>query len=144
MKKFLFFVACAFAALSVSAAPQEVEFDKLPKNSQEFLQRYFPGEKVKRVEMDREASWDKYTVYFNSGNQVSFEGGSGDCSQIIMKSGSVPSTVLPAKVRAYLSGKYAGQNVTMFQTTKEGYKACLADKTCVDFDSDGRFVKASR
>ena len=73
----------------MNAAPQKVDFGKLPKNSQEFIQKNFPGEKVKAVEMDREASWDKYTVYFNSGNQVSFEGGSGDCSQIIMKNGSV-------------------------------------------------------
>ena len=28
--------------------------------------------------MDREASWDKYTVYFNSGDRCQFEGGSGD------------------------------------------------------------------
>ena len=57
--------------MAVNAAPQKVDFGKLPKNSQEFIQKNFPGEKVKAVEMDREASWDKYTVYFNSGNQVS-------------------------------------------------------------------------
>ena len=88
MKKILLLIASAAIALAVNAAPQKVDFGKLPKNSQEFIQKNFPGEKVKAVEMDREASWDKYTVYFNSGNQVSFEGGSGDCSQIIMKNGS--------------------------------------------------------
>ena len=86
MKKILLLIASAAIALAVNAAPQKVDFGKLPKNSQEFIQKNFPGEKVKAVEMDREASWDKYTVYFNSGNQVSFEGGSGDCSQIIKQS----------------------------------------------------------
>ncbi len=101
-------------AFAVSAAPQAVDFDKLPKNSQEFVQKNFPNEKIKSVEMDRQSSWDKYTVYFNSGNQVSFEGGSGDCSQIIMKNGSIPATALPSKVRNYVAGKYPSQNITMW------------------------------
>ena len=67
MKKILLLIASAAIALAVNAAPQKVDFGKLPKNSQEFIQKNFPGEKVKAVEMDREASWDKYTVYFNSG-----------------------------------------------------------------------------
>ena len=110
MKKILLLIASAAIALAVNAAPQKVDFGKLPKNSQEFIQKNFPGEKVKAVEMDREASWDKYTVYFNSGNQVSFEGGSGDCSQIIMKNGSVPMSVIPAKVKTYAGNTYPAAN----------------------------------
>ena len=102
------------------------------------------GEKVKAVEMDREASWDKYTVYFNSGNQVSFEGGSGDCSQIIMKNGSVPMSVVPAKIKTYAGNNYAGQRIVMMETTADGYKVALADKTVLDFDKDGNFTKATK
>ncbi len=144
MKKFLLSFVCAAFALGASAAPQEIGFDKLPNNSQEFIQRYFAGEKIKRVEMDREASWDKYTVYFNSGNQVSFEGGSGDCSQIIMKSGSVPSSIVPAKIRSYTNGKYAGKRIVRMETTADGYKVGLSDKTWLYFDKDGDFTKATK
>ncbi|WP_295912861.1 PepSY-like domain-containing protein [uncultured Alistipes sp.] len=144
MKKILLLVAAAVFAFAVSAAPQKVDFGKLPKNSQEFIQKNFPGEKVKSVEMDREASWDKYTVYFNSGNQVSFEGGSGDCSQIIMKNGSVPMSVIPAKVKTYAGNNYPGQRIVMVETTADGYKAGLADKTVLDFDKDGNFTKATK
>lgn len=144
MKKFFLFVACVATALGVTAAPKEVNFDKLPQNSQEFIRRNFSSEKIKRVEMDREASWDKYTVYFNSGNQVSFEGGSGDCSQIIMKNGSIPATALPSKVRNYVAGKYPSQNITMWETTSDGYKIGLSDRTMIDFDKDGNFVKMAK
>ena len=154
MKKILLLVAAAVFAFAVSAAPQKVDFGKLPKNSQEFIQKNFPGEKVKAVEkkpevvkdteMDREASWDKYTVYFNSGNQVSFEGGSGDCSQIIMKNGSVPMSVIPAKIKTYAGNNYAGQRIVMMETTADGYKVALADKTVLDFDKDGNFTKATK
>ena len=144
MKKFLTLFVCAATAISVSAAPKSVDFDKLPAASQEFIQKNFPREKVKTVEMDREASWDKYTVYFNSGTQVSFEGGSGDCSQIIMKNGSIPMSLIPNKVRSYTSGKYPGQSVVMMETTSDGYRLRLADNTYLDFDKDGTFVKATK
>lgn len=144
MKKILLLIASAAFVFAVNAAPQKVDFGKLPNNSQEFIQRNFPREKVKSVEMDREASWDKYTVYFNSGNQVSFEGGSGDCSQIIMKEGSVPMTVIPAKVRTYTGNTYPGQRIVMFETTADGYKIALANKTVLDFDKEGDFTKASK
>ena len=137
MKKILLLVAAAVFAFAVNAAPQKVDFGKLPKNSQEFIQKNFPGEKVKAVEMDREASW-------NSGNQVSFEGGSGDCSQIIMKNGSVPMSVVPAKIKTYAGNNYAGQRIVMMETTADGYKVALADKTVLDFDKDGNFTKATK
>lgn len=144
MKRLLLLAACVAVAFGVSAAPQEVDFDKLPKSSQEFIRKNFPREKVKTVEMDREASWDKYTVYFNSGNEVSFEGGTGDCSQIVMKSGSVPATVLPTAVKSYVLGKYPNQQVVSWQTTADGSKVGLSDGTYLDFDKSGNFVKAMK
>lgn len=144
MKKFLLFCICAAAAFTVNAAPQKVDFDKLPKNSQEFIQRNFPREKVKAVEMDREASWDKYTVYFNSGDQISFEGGSGDWSEIIMKNGAVPATAIPAKIKTYSGNTYPGQRVVMIKTTADGYEVGLANKTMLYFDKDGNYTKATK
>lgn len=137
-------MVCVATAFCVSAAPQKVNFDKLPKNSQEFIQQHFAMQKVKSVEMDREASWDKYTVYFDSGSQVSFEGGSGDWSQIIMKDGSVPAAVIPAKIRSYATATYPNLHVVMIETTTDGYKLKLSDNSFLDFDKDGQFTKASK
>lgn len=44
-EKILLLIASAAIALAVNAAPQKVDFGKLPKNSQEFIQKNFPGEK---------------------------------------------------------------------------------------------------
>ncbi len=144
MKKFVLFFVCAATAMAVSAAPQKVGFDKLPSSSQEFIQKNFPREKVKSVEMDREASWDKYTVYFNSGNQISFEGGSGDCSEIIMKNGSIPASAVPSRLRSYVASQYPNMRIMMYQTTSDGYRLGLSDKTFLDFDKNGNFVKATK
>lgn len=144
MKRFLLFFVCAATAVSVSAALQSVDFDKLPKSSQEFVQRNFPNEKVKRVEMDREASWDKYTVYFDSGNQVSFEGGTGDCSQIIMKKGSVPMSAIPAKIKSYIGNKYPMKRIVQYDTTADGYRIGFSDNTFLNFDDNGNFKHAAK
>lgn len=144
MKRFLLFLVCAATAYGVSAAPQKVDFGKLPNNSQEFIQKNFPREKIKTVEMDREASWDKYTVYFNSGDQISFEGGSGEWSQIIMKNGSVPMSVIPAKIKTYVGNKYPMLRVNMIETTTDGFKVGLSDNSFLYFDKDGDFTKATK
>lgn len=144
MKKILAFFVCAAAAISVNAAPKNVDFDKLPTVSQEFIQKNFSHETVKSVVMDREASWDKYTVYFNSGNQLSFEGGSGDCSEIIMKNGAVPASAIPSRLRSYVVSQYPNVQVAMYQTTADGYRLGLSNRTFLDFDKDGNFVKATK
>ena len=110
----------------------------------EYSQKNVTGEKVKAVEMDREASEEKYPVYLNSVNKVAFDGGSGDCRQIIMKNGSVPMSVIPAKVKTYAGNTYPGQRIVMMETTADGYKVALSDKTVLDFDKDGNFTKATK
>lgn len=144
MKKFLLFLAGTAMVVAVNAAPQKVDFDKLPKNSQEFIQKNFPKETVKLVEMDREASWDKYTVFFDSGTQVSFEGGSGDCSQIVMKNGTVPAMLVPAKIKAYVADNYPDRRIVMMKTTADGINVGLSDKTLLDFNEEGDFTQATK
>lgn len=142
MKKFVMLFVCAAAALGVSAAPQQVDFDKLPDASQEFIRKNFASDPVKSVVMDREASWDKYTVLLTSGTQVSFEGGSGDCSEIVMKNGTVPAAAISPRLRSYVASQYPQGRIVLYQTTANGYRLGLADKTCLDFDKSGNFVKA--
>lgn len=142
MKKLLFFFVCATMAVAASAAPENVDFTKMPKKSQEFVQKNFPKEKIKTVIMDREASWDKYTVNFSSGSTVSFNGGSGDWAKVQMKDASVPATIIPAKIKAYAANKYPDQKIVMIETTTDGYKIGLSNKATIDFDKDGTFLKA--
>ena len=136
MKKLLLTFVCAAAALGVCAAPEKIGFDKLPKSSQEFIQ--------KKLEGDREASWDKYTVYFNSGSRVSFEGGKGDWSEIVMKNGAVPATVIPVRIKTYVADNYSQSMVNRLSTMKEGYKVGLTNGLTLYFDKEGKFKKLDR
>ena len=99
---------------------------------------------VKDTEMDREASWDKYTVYFNSGSRVSFEGGKGDWSEIVMKNGAVPATVIPVRIKTYVADNYSQSMVNRLSTMKEGYKVGLTNGLTLYFDKEGKFKKLDR
>ena len=61
-----------------------------------------------------------------------------------MKNGSVPMSVIPAKIKTYAGNNYAGPRIVMMETTADGYKVALADKTVLDFDKDGNFTKATK
>lgn len=39
---------------------------------------------------------------------------------------------------------YPGQRIVMMETTADGYKVALSDKTVLDFDKDGNFTKATK
>ncbi|WP_298063997.1 PepSY-like domain-containing protein [uncultured Rikenella sp.] len=140
------FLALAFAAgtLFATAAPQNVSLDKLPQNSQELLKSDFSKEAVKNIHMDRESSWDKYTVYFTSGNTVSFAGGSGDWSKIDMKVGSVPSNLIPVKINSNVKNNYPGNLIKMIMKTNDGYQVKLSGGVTVMYDQDGNVAMATR
>lgn len=53
-------------------------------------------------------------------------------------------SVIPAKIKTYAGNNYAGQRIVMMETTADGYKVALADKTVLDFDKDGNFTKATK
>ena len=48
------------------------------------------------------------------------------------------------KIKTFAGGKYPGMNIVMLETTADGYKVALADKTVLDFDKDGNFTKATK
>ena len=134
----------AALSLTVLAAPQKTTFDKLPRNSQEFVQRFFAGETIREVELNNENSWDKYTVWFDNGNHICFQGGSGDCTEIVLKQGSIPTEVLPTKAATYLHAHYRNQEIQAMKQTKEGFRVGLSNGVWIDFDKQGDFIKGNK
>ena len=138
MKKILLFTLCLFA-LTVWAMPHKVAFKKLPLRSQHFVEQYFPQAKVISVELDRRSpSAEKYSVYFADGNEIEFDGGSGDYSQIVIRQGSLPMDVLPDRVAEYLRSNYPNVGVKMVQRLNDGYRLQLDNGSAIDFSKDGR------
>ncbi len=137
MKRFLLLGLALTAALALSAQPQQVSLDQLPKNSQAFIEKYLAGEKIDVIHHNHDASQERYTVHFANGNEVTFDGPSGECMQLQMRQGSIPLTMLPGAMSNYLEEHYAGEPVKMVERTTDGYRIQLADGKYLHFDKQG-------
>ena len=111
MKKLLFLVACLGTILTAGAAGHKVDFSELPARSQAFIGKNFPTEMVKNVEMERKDAKEHYTVLLSNGTKVMFDGTSGELTGVAVKEGSVPSSLVPSKVRTYMSNTYPKERI---------------------------------
>lgn len=91
--------------------------------------------------MDRKSTWDRYTVLFDNGSTIAFEGDKGTWTEILMKSGSVPATAVPAKIQAYIAKEYPGETITQLTRSQKGYVVGLSDGETIPFDQNGKPAK---
>lgn len=141
MKKLLLTLFCATAAWMASATSHPMKFDQLPKQAQEFVNTYFANEPIQSVEMNSDHAHNLYLVHFTNGNQIAFDGKTGECVQLNMKQGVIPQSMLPNPLASYINEHYPSQQVVMMSRTSDGYKAGLSNGVCLKFDKDGKFLK---
>lgn len=141
MKKLLFLVACLGTILTAGAAGHKVDFSELPARSQAFIGKNFPTEMVKNVEMERKDAKDHYTVLLSNGTKVMFDGTSGELTGVAVKEGSVPSSLVPSKVRTYMSNTYPKERIHKMAKTDKGYRFHLSNGLILHFDAQGNFTK---
>ena len=85
---------------------------------------------------DRDFTDNDYTVYLDNGVKVEFDG-SGKWDSI---KGAVPSAVIPAKIKNYLSQHYASFNVVKIDRKRYGYEVELNNDLELKFDVNGNFL----
>ena len=141
MKKLLFLVACLGTILTAGAAGHKVDISELPPRSQAFIGKNFPTEMVKNDEMERKDAKDHYTVLLSNGTKVMFDGTSGELTGVAVKEGSVPSSLVPSKVRTYMSNTYPKERIHKMAKTDKGYRFHLSNGLILHFDAQGNFTK---
>ena len=72
------------------------------------------------MEMDRGASWDKYTVYFNSGTRVRSRV-AGLLRDNHEEQGTVPASTHSAALRSYVA-PYGSSQIVLYRATADGYR----------------------
>ena len=138
MKKIILSVL-ATAALAIAPAMADdvpITVEKLPAKAQEFLKANFAKNSVVSAMHDRDFTDNDYTVYLDNGVKVEFDG-SGKWDSI---KGAVPSAVIPAKIKNYLSQHYASFNVVKIDRKRYGYEVELNNDLELKFDVNGNFL----
>lgn len=126
---------------STQAQPQaaSAQAQTLPEAVTTFLQKYFPGATVSRVETDTDMGGQEYDVMLSDGTEVDFDS-SNQWESIDSHTKAVPAALVPSSVASYVKGNYASLFITKIDKKHTGYEIELSNGTELKFDGNGNFM----
>lgn len=138
-------IGIAIVLIANFAFAQEViiPFNQLPAKAKTFIHQHFKDVKVMNVIQDKDAFSKDFDVNFENGTKVEFDR-TGNWKEIKTVSGSVPSSLVPAKIKRYISNNYNGASIV--EINKDAYKIDieLSNGVDLDFDKNGNFLRIDR
>lgn len=138
-------IGIAIVLITNFAFAQEViiPFNQLPSKAKTFIHQHFKDVKVMNVIQDKDAFSKDFDVNFENGTKIEFDR-TGNWKEIKTLSGSVPSSLVPAKIKQYISNNYKGANIV--EINKDAYKIDveLSNGVDLDFDKNGNFLRIDR
>lgn len=138
-------IGIAIVLITNFAFAQEViiPFNQLPAKAKTFIHQHFKDVKVMNVIQDKDAFSKDFDVNFENGTKVEFDR-TGNWKEIKTLSGSVPSSLVPAKIKRYISNNYNGASIV--EINKDAYKIDveLSNGVDLDFDKNGNFLRIDR
>lgn len=112
----------------------------LPAAAQTFLNEYFNGLQVTRVEKDDENGSDRYDVYLADGTEVEFDQ-SGAWTDVDCKTKAVPAAIVPEAIGRYVADNYASLSIVQIERESYGYDIELSDGLDIQFDRDYNVIR---
>lgn len=138
-------IGIAIVLIANFAFAQEViiPFNQLPAKAKTFIHQHFKDVKVMNVIQDKDVFSKDFDVNFENGTKIEFDR-TGNWKEIKTLSGSVPSSLVPAKIKQYISNNYNGASIV--EINKDAYKIDveLSNGVDLDFDKNGNFLRIDR
>ena len=138
-------IGIAIVLIANFAFAQEViiPFNQLPAKAKTFIHQHFKDGKVMNVIQDKDVLSKDFDVNFENGTKIEFDR-TGNWKEIKTLSGSVPSSLVPAKIKQCISNNYKGANIV--EINKDAYKIDveLSNGVDLDFDKNGNFLRIDR
>lgn len=120
MKKLMMlFLSLLFIGTTAKADDKPIDYSKLPKQSQTFIQKYFSGKNIALVKMDKELFDTSYEVIFSDGNKVEFEK-DGSWKDIDCTYTEVPAELIPNEIRSYVAKNYPNVKIDKIEKESRG------------------------
>ena len=123
-----------------------ITVNDLPPSAKSFLDKYFNGYSIIKIEKEVEDNLTLYKVNLQDGYEVIFNS-DGDWVQVEAPYGkNIPTGFIPQQVMATLNQRFPDYGLTEINTTGQGYKVELSDNqggTSLDvyFDMAGEIIK---
>lgn len=117
-----------------------IAYSELPAKAKEFIDKYFHKEKASHVSLDRDIISNEYNVVFASGIKIEFNG-DGTWKEIDCRYSTVPHTLIPEKISAYIKEHYPNSNITELKRERGNWEVKLTGGMELTFNKDMRLVE---
>ena len=124
----------ALLSLTSCGKEQIISYDQLPSNARTIVESHFDRSLIAYVKKDGAGSFTEYEVKFNNQDEIDFNH-KGEVKSVDMKSGAVPSELVPQQIREYVAKNFAGQTIIQYSVERNGYEIELSSGLDIEFDN---------
>ncbi len=136
MKKYII-LAIAALSLGITAVHADddraISVNQLPKPAQEFIQKFFPKQKVALAKEETDFLGKSYEVMFVDGNKVEFTR-SGEWKEVKCRFSAVPDGIVPAQIVKYVGDNYPDAKILEIDRDKRDIELKLDNRVELAFD----------
>lgn len=142
MKKILSLLFVLMLTAGVAQADKyTIDRSNLPEAAREMLEEHFPKAKVGMIKVDRHLlKKTDYDVKLVNGTKIEFNN-AGKWTSIDCKTREVPSSLIPKRIRTYVSKNFPDVKIVKIEKDHKGYEIDLSDGVEVHFDLLGSFKR---
>ena len=134
MKRIVTLIVAAFAGfIMASCMEKAVAVDQLPAPAREFINTYFPGDKIVIASKDDDIVRPDYEVILESGTELQFSS-SGALEKVSCSKG-IPAEVVPQSIRDYVSAHYPSAGFREYEVERRTYEVTLTNGLELKFNS---------
>jgi len=131
--KTLFMALVALLSLTSCGNDQVISYDQLPADARAIVEKHFDRSQVAYVQKEGAGSFTEYEVKFNNGDDIEFNH-KGEVKSVDMKSGAVPSELVPQQIRDYVTKNYPTAYIKQYSVESNGYEIELSSGLEIEFD----------
>ncbi|RZJ73668.1 PepSY-like domain-containing protein [Flavobacterium sp.] len=143
MKNAIFSLILVFATTFASAQDSKLKVTDLPKEAQNFLEKYFKGEKIEKVKKEAQIGEKGYEVKLANGTEIEFTN-SGHWREVDGNDGAIPTGYILPAITDYIAKNYPAQKITHIDIGHKEIDVDLSNNTDLNFTQDGKFIKAKQ
>ena len=131
------FLSITFAAQADDDRP--IQFNQLPKNSQQLINESFPNDRVSYAKKERDLLDVTYEVILVRGAKIEFVR-NGDWKEISVRTGAIDPKLIPAPINDYVKLHHPDRSIVKIERDRYTYEVKLSDGMQLKFDRSFRFI----
>ncbi len=131
------FLSITFAAQADDDRP--IQFNQLPKRSQQLINESFPNDRVSYAKMERDLLDVTYEVILVSGAKLEFVR-NGDWKEISTRATTIDPKLIPAPINDYVKQNHPNLQIVKIERDRYTYEIKLTDGVQLKFDRSFRFI----